>query len=59
MAEPSYEQYLLELVNAARANPTATAASLGIGLNDGRPAGTTAGAAAAPLVFNPALISAA
>jgi serralysin len=60
MAEPSaYEQYLLELVNAARANPTATAASLGIGLNDGLPAGTIAGTPAAPLAFNPALISAA
>ncbi|PPQ39016.1 CAP domain-containing protein [Rhodopila globiformis] len=60
MAQPSaYEQYLLELVNAARANPTATAASLGIGLNDGLPAGTISGAPEAPLAFNPALISAA
>ncbi|MFL5255348.1 MAG: carbohydrate-binding domain-containing protein [Rhodopila sp.] len=60
MAEPSaYEQYLLELVNAARANPTATASSLGIGLNDGLPAGTISGAPEAPLAFNPALISAA
>lgn len=60
MAQPSaYEQYLLELVKAARANPTATAASLGIGLNDGLPAGTISGAPEAPLAFNPALISAA
>jgi hypothetical protein len=60
MAEPSaYEQYLLELVNAARANPTATASSLGIGLNDGLPAGTISGTAKAPLAFNPSLISAA
>src|ERR1700759_265966 len=60
MAEPSaYEQYLLELVNAARANPTATASSLGIGLNDGLPAGTISGTPEAPLAFNPSLISAA
>jgi hypothetical protein len=60
MAEPSaYDQYLLELVDAARANPTATAASLGIGLNDGLPAGTITGTPEAPLAFNPALIAAA
>jgi uncharacterized protein YkwD len=60
MAEPSaYEQYLLALVNAARANPTATASSLGIGLNDGLPAGTISTAPKAPLAFNLSLISAA
>src|SRR4051812_1418189 len=60
MAEPSaYDQYLLALVNAARANPTGTASSLGIGLNDGLPAGTISGAPQAPLAFNPNLISAA
>jgi hypothetical protein len=60
MAEPSaYEQYLLALVNAARANPAVAASSLGIGLNDGLPAGSISAAAKAPLAFNPNLISAA
>lgn len=60
MAEPSaYEQYLLELVNAARANPAGTASSLGIGLNDGLAAGTISGDPKAPLAFSPSLISAA
>src|SRR4051812_45163133 len=60
MAEPSaYDQYFLELVNAARANPAATAASLGIGLNDGLTAGTISDAPKAPLAFNPSLIAAA
>lgn len=40
MAEPSaYDQYMLELINTARANPTGTAANVGIGLNNGFPRG--------------------
>jgi len=60
MAQPSaYEQYFLELANAARANPSAEAARLGIGLNDGLSPGTISTAAKQPLAFNPLLIDAA
>ena len=41
MAQPTaYEQYFLELVNRARANPGGEAARLGIDLNQGLAAGT-------------------
>jgi uncharacterized protein YkwD len=53
------EQYMLELVNQARANPAAAAASLGIDLNEGLSPGTISAAAKQPLAFNPDLISAA
>src|SRR5438874_5122712 len=43
------EQYLLELVNRARANPAAEAARYGVDLNEGLPAGTLSGAPAQPL----------
>ncbi|MBX9700028.1 MAG: CAP domain-containing protein, partial [Acetobacteraceae bacterium] len=60
MAQPTdYEQYLLELVNRARANPGAEAQRLGIGLNDGLSPGTIAATAKQPLAFNPQLIDAA
>ncbi len=53
MAQPTaYEQYLLELVNRARANPGAEAARLGVGLNDGLTAGTIADTAKQPLAMN-------
>ncbi len=43
MAQPTaHEQYFLELVNRARANPGAEAARLGLGLNDGLAAGAIA-----------------
>ena len=49
MAQPTaYEQYFLELVNRARANPGAEAARVGIGLNDGLAAGTIAGPSRTP-----------
>jgi hypothetical protein len=53
------EQYMLELVNRARANPIAEASANGIGLNEGLPAGTISADAKQPLAFNPFLITAA
>jgi uncharacterized protein YkwD len=53
------EQYMLELVNRARANPAGEAASLGIDLNEGLNPGTISTAAKPPLAFNPDLIAAA
>ncbi len=58
-APTAYEQYMLELVNAARRDPAAYAASLGINLNEGLPAGTLSSEMRQPLAFNPALIQAA
>lgn len=55
----NYEQYLLCLVNRARANPAAEAARYGIALNEGLAAGTISTAASQPLAFNPKLIKAA
>src|SRR3712207_1183737 len=53
MAQPTaYEQYFLELVNRARANPGAEAARLGIDLNQGLTAGTIANTAKQPLAMN-------
>lgn len=60
MAEPTAsEQYLLELVNRARANPNAEANRYNINLNDGLPSGTISSAAKQPLAFNLDLIDAA
>lgn len=53
------EQYLLELVNRARANPNAEAARYGIGLNAGLPTGTISAAAKQPLAPQQQLIAAA
>jgi hypothetical protein len=53
------EQYMLELVNRARANPAGQAASLGIDLNEGLAPGTISTAVKQPLAFNPNLITAA
>ena len=50
-----YEQYMLELVNFARATPEAEAARLGITLNQGLDAGTLDGTAKQPLAFHPLL----
>ena len=54
-----YDQLLLELVNRARANPDAEAASYGIDLNQGLSAGTISAAAKQPLAPNQMLIDAA
>ncbi|HXE52430.1 MAG TPA: CAP domain-containing protein, partial [Tepidisphaeraceae bacterium] len=59
-AEPTVaEQYMLELINRARANPTAEANLYGIDLNEGLSAGTITPDAKQPLAFNPNLITAA
>ena len=60
MAQPtSFDQYMLELINQARANPAAMASKLGIDLNQGLSAGTISTAAKQPLAFNLDLIDAA
>jgi serralysin len=54
------EQYLVELVNRARANPAAEAALFGIDLNEGVPSNETISTAAKqPLAINPNLTDAA
>jgi uncharacterized protein YkwD len=55
----AYEQYMMELVNTARANPSAEAARLGVGLNDGLAAGQISTNVKAPLAFHPQLLEAA
>src|SRR3954453_15442478 len=53
------EQYELELINRARANPAAEAARDGIALNEGLPSGTISTAAKQPLAMNPLVLDAA
>jgi uncharacterized protein YkwD len=53
------EQYELELINRARANPSAEAARFSIDLNEGLPAGTISSAPKQPLAINPFLTDAA
>lgn len=53
------EQYMLELINRARANPAAEAALDGIDLNEGLAPGTISTGAKQPLAFNPLLVAAA
>jgi uncharacterized protein YkwD/fibronectin type 3 domain-containing protein len=53
------EQYVVELINRARANPAAEAARDGIDLNEGLKAGTISSAAKQPLALNPYLTDAA
>lgn len=55
----AHEQLMLELVNRARTNPSAEAARLGIGLNDGLAPGTIDTQPKPPLALHPALIAAA
>ncbi len=60
MVQPtSQEQYLLELVNRARANPSAEASRYGISLNQGLSAGTLSSTAKQPLAFNVHLMASA
>ena len=54
-----HEQYFLELVNQARANPDGEAARLELGLNDGLSDGTISSIPKPPLAFNRHLIHAA
>jgi len=58
-APTDLEQYLIELVNRARADPAAEAARFGIGLNEGLAAGTISTAPKQPLAINPYLTDAA
>lgn len=55
----AYEQYLLELMNWARANPLGEANLLGIDLNQSLAPGTISSAPKQPLVLNAELINAA
>lgn len=55
----AFEQYILELINRARADPAAEAARLGIGLNEGLSAGTISNIAKQPLAANDLLNAAA
>ncbi|NOZ19546.1 MAG: hypothetical protein GXP25_00495 [Planctomycetes bacterium] len=55
----AYDQYLLELVNRARLNPTAEAARYGIDLNEGSPSPTISSSPKQPLAFNLNIIEAA
>jgi uncharacterized protein YkwD len=50
------EQYMLQLVNRARSNPTAEAAHYGIDLNEGLNPGTISSLPKQPLAFNPHLL---
>lgn len=59
MLPTNAEQYMLELVNRARANPAAEAAADGIDLNEGLAPGTISSAAKQPLAFSPYLIDSA
>src|SRR3954462_9960289 len=53
------EQYVVELINRARANPAGEAAKYGIDLNEGLKAGTISTAAKQALALNPSLTDAA
>jgi hypothetical protein len=53
------EQYMVELINHARANPAVEAALYGIDLNEGLTPGTISAAAKQPLAINPVLVSSA
>ena len=55
----NYEQYLLELINRGRADPTAEADRYGIDLNEGLTPGTISPDPKQPLAPNPELIDAA
>jgi Ca2+-binding RTX toxin-like protein len=59
MAISAQEQYLIELINAARLDPSAEARRLGIGLNDGLAAGSITAAAKQVLAPDTLLESAA
>ena len=57
LAVTAYEQLFLELINRARANPSAEAARYGISLNEGLPAGKIPTTAVQPLAMNNSLQS--
>lgn len=53
------EQFMLELINRARAHPPDEAARLGLDLNEGLPPGTISPEPKPPLAFHPRLIASA
>jgi uncharacterized protein YkwD len=55
VAPSNFEQYMVELINRARANPAGEAAGYGIDLNEGLAAGTISAKAKQPLAVNPNL----
>jgi uncharacterized protein YkwD len=55
----AYEQYLVELINRGRANPSAEATRYDTALNEGLTAGTISTAAKQPVAINPYLTDAA
>src|SRR3954469_13361156 len=56
MSEPTaLDQYLIEMINRARANPAKEAARLGIDVNEGLSQGQITTAPKQPLAFDPAL----
>ncbi|TVS18735.1 MAG: hypothetical protein EA424_10285 [Planctomycetaceae bacterium] len=59
IAPSANEQYLLELINRGRADPSAEAARYNIGLNAGLPSGTISTTPKQPLAFSPLLNTAA
>jgi uncharacterized protein YkwD len=52
VAPSNFEQYMIEMINRARANPAAEAARYGIDLNEGLAAGTISTAPKQPLAAN-------
>jgi uncharacterized protein YkwD len=48
----NFDQYVIELINFARANPATYAQQLGVNLNEGLPAGTISTAKKQPLALN-------
>lgn len=55
MALTAAEQYLIELINRARLDPTAEVARYGVGLNTGLNPGTIDGTSKQPLAYDPTL----
>ena len=55
----AHEQYLVELINRGRANPSAEATRWGTALNEGLPAGTISTTPKQPLAINPYVTDAA
>src|SRR4051812_4350437 len=55
VAPNNFEQYMVELINRARANPAAEAARYGIDLNEGLTGGTISATPKQPLAINPDL----
>lgn len=53
------EQYMVELINRARANPAAEASRFGVDLNEGLAGGAISTAAKQPLAINPTIVDAA